>query len=311
MSVEISIIIPTRNRAALLGDCLRSLLTQTLSPERYEICVVDNGSTDDSAQVVAALATEFPKHNLFRVDEPQIGLSFARNRGLASTTAPLVAYGDDDATMPQTWAQGYVERFATLPDLVVKLGGEIIPVWQAPRPAWLADTMMFLLTARSSVQGNDPRICFPGKGEVLVECNCCYRRAALELMEGFPTSLGRKGNNLLSGDCAVDFRLAAYGAGFFYDPALTINHLIHADRLTLAWFRRRYYWQGVTDFATRRYLEQHGVPIPDNHTLSVPMTGDEWARVMGLNETENLVESLAKIRGIGFISAMIGVVGDV
>jgi glycosyltransferase involved in cell wall biosynthesis len=304
---SISVVIPTRNRLALLEDCLRSLLRQTLAPDRYEICVVDNASTDGTAAMVAALANEFPRHRLFVAAEPVIGLSHARNRGIAATSAPLIAYGDDDANMPPDWLERYLTRFADMPAGVVKIGGEIDPVWGAPRPAWLSEAMLCLLTAHSSIKSDTARLCKSGGGEVLVECNCCYRRDALTRMGGFPTMLGRKGNNLLSGDSAVDYRLMAEGAGFFYDPAILIHHRIHADRLTVDWFRRRYFWQGVTDFAVRCYLETNGVAIPDNHAVGVPMSESDWTKIAA-GGTDDLDEVLRKIRGVGFFMAMIGAI---
>ena len=304
---EICIVIPTRNRSKLLEACLLSLLNQSVDGSRYEVCVVNNASTDNTDQMVKGLIGKFPNHRLFMVDEPTLGLSYARNRGMESTDAPLLAYGDDDATMPEDWVERFLTRFQELPEKVVKVGGEIIPVWEAPRPDWISDPMLCLLTAHSSILSDEARLC--KSGEVLVECNCCYRREALKKMGGFPTMLGRKGNNLLSGDSAVDYRLAFEGKAFFYDPAIVIRHFIHADRLTLNWFRRRYFWQGITDFAVRGYLEQYGVKIPSTHLISVPMSETEWTSVSGGGK-ENLDETLRKIRGIGFIMSMIGVIGD-
>ncbi|MCX5840401.1 MAG: glycosyltransferase family A protein [Deltaproteobacteria bacterium] len=70
-------IICTRNRAVLLDSCIRSVLSQTLPRQQYEILVVDNNSTDDTAAVCAAYAGQ----GIRSIVEPVVGLSRARNTG--------------------------------------------------------------------------------------------------------------------------------------------------------------------------------------------------------------------------------------
>ena len=77
--MEISVVVPTRNRAAFLGPCLISLCQQTIDQARFEICVVNNASTDATPEVVTMVAKNFPQHRIFIVDEPVLGASAARN----------------------------------------------------------------------------------------------------------------------------------------------------------------------------------------------------------------------------------------
>jgi glycosyltransferase involved in cell wall biosynthesis len=303
----ISVVIATRNRANLLHACLSSLLQQTLSPEHYEICVVDNGSTDDTQKIIADLAAKYTAHRLFTVIETKLGLSWARNRGIAATSASLIAFCDDDTLLPPDWLERYVLRFSSLPPETVKIGGEVNPIWEKPCSSWITEAMLCLLSAHSSIKSDQARFCRPGSGEALVECNCCYRRDALERMGGFPTELGRKNDNLLSGENALDYRLVVEGGRFFYDPDILVNHLIHSDRLTPEWFKRRYFWQGVTDFAVRIYLTKHGVTPPPAHAIGVPISEMDWTKIA--NKTpDNLDDTLNKIRGIGFMMAMVGAI---
>ena len=53
--MKLSVIIPTRNRSALLEKALESLLAQTLSQENFEVIIVDNGSTDNTFNIVIQL----------------------------------------------------------------------------------------------------------------------------------------------------------------------------------------------------------------------------------------------------------------
>lgn len=93
----VAVVVPVRNDARRLAMCLRRLVAQTVPAAQREIVVVDNGSSDDVAGVVAA----FPEVRLLR--EPRRGSYAARNRGLAGTTAPLLAFTDADCLPAPDW----------------------------------------------------------------------------------------------------------------------------------------------------------------------------------------------------------------
>lgn len=304
--LRISAIIPTHNRAELLKSCLESLLRQTLAPDMYEICVVNNCSSDNTSSVVRELANQYPNHRVFCIDEPVLGLSRARNCGLNNTHAPFVAYGDDDAVMEEDWLERFVKRFDSLEPSTVKIGGEVIPVWGAPRPTWMSDGMLPLLSASSGLCGKEPSFC--ESHQTLMEGNCCYRREALTEIGGFSSLLGRKGGKLLSGDGLIDLRMAAKGKKFFFDPGIIIHHHIHADRLTPNWIRRRYFWQGVADFAARTYFQKYGLPLTSKINLDIPLSTTDWAFVNSPEAGENFEITLSKLRGLGFVMAMTGII---
>ena len=98
---EVSVVIPTRDRSRLLALTLRSALWQR--GVDLEVVVVDDGSTDDTAAMVAALAD--PRLRLLRHDHPQ-GVSAARNRGIAEAGGAWVAFLDDD----DLWAPDKLAR---------------------------------------------------------------------------------------------------------------------------------------------------------------------------------------------------------
>jgi glycosyltransferase involved in cell wall biosynthesis len=80
MSSNISVVIPTYNRAQYLPETLASILGQSLPA--HEVIVVDDGSTDDTAAIVHRLATSHPSIRL--IAGPRAGVSRARNAGLAA-----------------------------------------------------------------------------------------------------------------------------------------------------------------------------------------------------------------------------------
>ncbi|MDR3448907.1 MAG: glycosyltransferase family 2 protein [Alphaproteobacteria bacterium] len=298
--MEIGVVIPTRNRAAFLGKALMSLCEQTLAPSRYEICVVNNGSTDATPEVVALINAHYPKHRVFMVDEAQTGVAYARNTGMRATTAPLIVQGDDDATASPDWLEKFIAAFAAQGGDVGKIGGDVIPVWGAPRPDWLTDPMLPLLTAASGF-GDQPRY----MNEGLLECNGCYRREALEQAGLFPTTLGRKGANLLSAEHAVDLVMHMQGWKLYYDPAIVIHHHIHAERLKPVWMRRRYFWQGISDYAVRAYLKSKGYESSHGVAVEMPLDRSFWTFINNADEAPT-EDGLNRLRGLGLVLARTG-----
>jgi glycosyltransferase involved in cell wall biosynthesis/MoaA/NifB/PqqE/SkfB family radical SAM enzyme len=92
---EISVIIPTYNRAKSLGPCLEHLLKQTIDMDRYEIIVVDDGSSDDTAEVIK----EYQNHNQLKIKylrQKNRGPAAARNRGAGNACGEILFFIDDD-----------------------------------------------------------------------------------------------------------------------------------------------------------------------------------------------------------------------
>lgn len=101
---EITVVIPLYNKEAEIERTLRSVLSQRTLP--HEVIVVDDGSTDRSAEIVAAIA-----HPLIRlIRQENQGVSAARNRGLREAKTPWVALLDGD----DTWREGYLEAVCRL-----------------------------------------------------------------------------------------------------------------------------------------------------------------------------------------------------
>src|SRR5687767_12997559 len=99
----VSVVVPTRGRAAYLEVTLDSLLDQR-TEAAYEIVVVDDGAPDATAAVVAARPpVRYVAHGQGR------GLNAARNTGLRESRAELVAFVDDDVLVPPGWLDALVE----------------------------------------------------------------------------------------------------------------------------------------------------------------------------------------------------------
>jgi glycosyltransferase involved in cell wall biosynthesis len=103
MTPEVSVIIPTYNRRAMLLEAIDSALAQ--SRPTFELIVIDDGSTDGTGERLARLAAEYSKTFRFeRIDHR--GPAAARNRGVAIARAPLIAFLDSD----DLWAPAKLQR---------------------------------------------------------------------------------------------------------------------------------------------------------------------------------------------------------
>jgi glycosyltransferase involved in cell wall biosynthesis len=117
-SPDMSVVICSLNGAAGVQRCLRLVASQTII-ERLEVIVVDDGSTDDTSEVAIAEGVVVIRH------ESNRGLSAARNTGVLATTAPIVAFLDDDCEPEQHWAERLLDGYED-PD-VVGVGGSVVP----------------------------------------------------------------------------------------------------------------------------------------------------------------------------------------
>jgi glycosyltransferase involved in cell wall biosynthesis len=131
--IVISVIISTRNRAPYLPDCLRSLAAQQ-GELPHEVIVVDNGSEDETPEVLARWCREHPEFRSTR--EERVGLSRGKNAGIRMARAPLLLFTDDDVVVPPGWIRSYAEFFSRHPLDTIVAGGPIIPVPAEDLGAW-------------------------------------------------------------------------------------------------------------------------------------------------------------------------------
>jgi len=241
--IKISAIICTLNRASYLAKAMQSLVNQTYPKKYYEIIVVDNGSTDNTREVVE----QFSQLATIRyIYEPIKGLSQARNTGWQAASGKYVAYLDDDAIACPRWLRKMMEAFQTIKPAPASVGGRAVPIWESERPTWLEDRM---LGAYAIVDwGDRARFLKPLSREHHVGCNVAYTRQVLQECGGFNVNLGRKEKNLLSNDeNLIRKYMDSNGLGIYYDPEVLVEHVVPKERLTRRFMLRRRFWQGISD----------------------------------------------------------------
>ena len=117
-----TIVIPTRDRPRELTACLESLVLLDYPRERFDIVVVDDGSRQSLAEIIATFRARL---NLCLLNLPRSeGPSVARNRGAARATGEFLAFTDDDCTPAPDWLRQLAARFQSTPRHLV--GGRVI-----------------------------------------------------------------------------------------------------------------------------------------------------------------------------------------
>lgn len=116
----VSVVMATRNRAGYVGTAINSVLAQR--HERWELVVVDDGSGDETPEILAAFADERVRvlHGAGQ------GVSAARNLGLAAATGAVVVYLDDDNVMHPLWLQAVAWAFTMFPDIESLYGARVV-----------------------------------------------------------------------------------------------------------------------------------------------------------------------------------------
>ena len=177
----ISVVLCTRDRADLFDKAIASVVAQDFPKEEYEIVVVDNGSSDHTADVARSYAAQA---NVHYMREERVGLCIARNTGWQAAQAPYVALFDDDAIARPGWLAAIADAFRHSPGTVGVIGGRVDPIWLSPRPSWLADDIAAALTIVD--WGADQKLITDLRREWLVGANMAAPRAIIAEVGGFP-----------------------------------------------------------------------------------------------------------------------------
>jgi glycosyltransferase involved in cell wall biosynthesis len=123
--LNLSVIIPTRNRANYLKNAFESIKNQSLPSNEYEVIVVDNGSTDNTKQIVEEFNSNVQNIRYFFDATP--GLHIGRHIGLKESQSDILVYADDDIEAFPTWLEGIWESFQD--NNVALVGGKNLPKW--------------------------------------------------------------------------------------------------------------------------------------------------------------------------------------
>lgn len=240
----LSVVICSYNRGKYLPMVLDSLKVQDLTPQSYEIILVNNNSTDDTDAIVRTYREAHPAFPLVYVIEYNQGISYARNRGVETAKGDVIVFVDDDETVDPDFLSSIHRFFSQYEDAGIS-AGPVIPVYETGKPKWLSHFTMRLITGAydkgSTIHllGNKD---YPGTG------HACFRKALFTEYGTFDVALGRKGASLMGAEDKDFFlRLMNGGEKCYYLPSAKIYHHIPAGKLTDEFFHRLTYSIGKSE----------------------------------------------------------------
>lgn len=198
---KVSVVVASYNGARTLKACLESLLR--LNYADYEVILVDDGSTDSSRQI----AGDFPSVRYIR-HETNLGLSAARNSGIAAATGEIIAFTDSDCRADEDWL--YYLVGALLDSEFAGMGG---PNLLPPEDSAVAAAVMVSPGGPAHVMLTDRQ------AEHIPGCNMAFYKSALVEINGFDPIFRKAGD-----DVDLCWRLQQAGCKIGFSPAAFVWH---------------------------------------------------------------------------------------
>ncbi len=207
--LALSAIVPTRDRAALLSNLLASLAAQQFPPDRWELIVVDDGSTDGTPDVVERFAKNTPMR-VALIRQRNAGAGAARNAGAAVARGRRLLFLDDDMIASEALVREHA-RYAEDPRTSIMGCIAVPPARGDPWTAWEDSQLTNLAAELAAGRAPGPRDFNSG--------NCSAPSELFHAVGGFGVALAR------GEDFQLGFRLAGQGGRFAYNQRALSTHL--------------------------------------------------------------------------------------
>ena len=264
--LDVSVVVPTHNGSALLPRTLSHIAAQRPPPEiSWEAVVVDNGSTDDTAEVALLSWPPDAPVDLRLIAEPKLGLSHAHLRGFAEARGELVTWVEDDNWIASDWVEQVWRAMHEHPEAGA-CGGWNEPVCETDPPSWFPTYQQAYAVGPQGEGGDvtdEPGYLW-GAGLTV------RRRAWRQLVDnGFdPLLVDRRGrgNYNSGGDAEICFALRLNGWRLRFEPTLRLRHFLVTHRLRWPYLRRLLRGAGASSVGLDPY--RRALSDPDATALS-------------------------------------------
>lgn len=232
---RVSFIICTYNRDPYIERALHAVANQKCDSSLFELILIDNLSTDQTAAISLCFASDFSKIKYYYFLEENQGLSHARNRGLKEAKGEILVFLDDDAFIDENYCANLL-KFYDKNLHIYCTGGKTIPLFEAGKPKWMSHFLMPLVAA---IDLGDEAKAFPFN-QFPIGANMAMRKKMSDRVGLFDTNLGRKGKNLQGGE-EKDYFNRARAKGFipWYLPSTIAQHIIPASRMSIEYIRKQ------------------------------------------------------------------------
>ena len=238
----LSVAIPTHNRAAVLRQTLERL-TQMSVPEgcEWELLVVQNNCTDDTAAMLEQFAARLP---LRALTEPRPGVNHARNAAVDTAKGSYIIFTDDDTLVAEHWLSAYASAFASFPDGDI-FGGPIEPRFTETPPHWLREGLGEVSTAYGALEARGRGVFF-STSFYPYGANMAFRASVLHAWP-FNPELGPKGKSRINGsETDLVLKLLAKGYTGRWVEEARVEHCIQPKQMTTQFLRWYFVGHGAS-----------------------------------------------------------------
>lgn len=237
----ISVIVPVYNGAQTIASCLKALLNQTVPRSQYEVIVVDDGSTDETREVVK-------RFDVRLLSQPNRGPAAARNFGASQARGEILLFTDADCVPKRDWIEAMLKPFADL-EIVGAKG-----VYKTRQRELIARFVQIEYEDKYDKMRKDKYIDF------VDTYSAAYRKTVFEENGGFDPTFPRASGE----DVEFSYRLAQRGYKMVFVPQAVVYHR-HVNSIG-GYLRRKYY---VGYWRVMMYRKHPQKVIRDSHTPQV------------------------------------------
>jgi GT2 family glycosyltransferase len=254
---DISVVVATHDRRERLAALLAGLRAQSLGPERFEVVVVDDASSDGSAELLEAERQRGELALRWVREETGRGPASARNRGWRMAQAPLVAFTDDDCVPVPGWLEALLALAATDEHAIVQ--GRTLP-----NP-----------DERDALGPFAKTVHIPQASPHYETCNIAYPRALLERVGGFDEAYPAPAGE----DSDLGWRALEAGGVALFAPEAVVHHAVFPQSPVRALRGALMATHGVQAYKRNPGLREHltqGVFYERSHPLLLQAALGAW-----------------------------------
>lgn len=240
----IKVIFSTFNGENTLHQTLQAFLKIKSPPGGYTILIVNNGSDDNSFNIISEYLGKLP---IKLITEPKRGKNFALNSAIKDVNEDdFLVFTDDDVVPSENWLISLYECAKEHPDFSI-FGGPITPIWPIEPPDWLQHTsdpgMLYAITPEMPSDAV-PAHCIWG-------ANMAIRAKVFSSVGVFNVKVGPDGSEFYAMGSETDFlqRAGRLGHKAWFNSNASIGHQIRPHQLERKWALQRYYRQGRGGYA--------------------------------------------------------------
>ncbi len=267
--LTITVIIPTYNRAKMLGLTLESFVGQNYPKDLYEIIISDNNSSDNTSDVVTQWQTKSPVPIKYIFEKRQ-GVHYARNSAAKIAEGEILYYTDDDMIAAPDLLREIIKPFF-MDKKIATVTGRVLPKWETPPPKWVLKNCN---NAWLSLNNRIEDLIIAEYDVGVYSCHQAIRREIFYESGGFNPE-NTAGEWIGDGETGLNIKIKALEYKFAYIGSSITYHMIPATRMTQSYLNKRLKNQGAcdsyTDYRKYRYSKMRLFIKILEHIVKMPL----------------------------------------